>query len=374
MTYELRSNTITFEAALRDLGSSRPQTRAQAAHALGDVSGADERTRAVPALVEALADERMEVRAEAALSLGELEDAAAVEPLVASIDDTVPAVRQSAVIALGRLGYPAAFDAVARALRKGPPDVRFQAATTLAELDAERAREPLRAALDDSDGEVVGAAAVALGAIGDADARPRLAALLETWSTPQTRLDIAYALAELGDVRAVDVLGGVVDLEPCAWDAIEALERLGTSLTPPGDSAAASDPEAGADDAGGAPALLGGDAADPATVRNAAATYIAPLLRKRFKPTLKLRAAAAVLALDPDNPAADSARRTLLTGLRARRREQRGLAIELLGRVGDHDAALALERLASRRAGRPFGDEIAEAVANIRARNGAAHA
>ncbi|MEM9493869.1 MAG: HEAT repeat domain-containing protein, partial [Myxococcota bacterium] len=73
MTYQLRSTTITFEAALRDLDSGSPKARAQAAHALGDVVAPDERQRAVRALIAALSDPRFEVRAEAALALGELE-------------------------------------------------------------------------------------------------------------------------------------------------------------------------------------------------------------------------------------------------------------------------------------------------------------
>lgn len=355
MTYELRSNTITFEAALRDLGSPRPAVRAQAAHALGDVTAPAERARAVRALIQALGDLRFEVRAEAALALGELGSEDAVSALVARFEDGAAAVRQAAIIALGRLGLASAFEPVARALAEGPPDVRFQAATSLAELDAARAAGPLLTALADSDGEVVGAVAVALGAIGERRAVAPLAALLDSWSRPETRFDIAYALADLGDARAVETLGGFADHKQLGWDAIEALEKLGTSLgtnlgtgaEPGTDATPIPDTDAGA-------------------IRSAAADYLVPLLARRFlDPMRKLRAAGALLALDPDHPGVDSARKLILAGLGARKREQVGLAVELLGRVGGDWARDPLTQLRGRRAGKPFHEEIDEVLARL---------
>lgn len=365
MTYELRTSTITFEAALRDLESTRDRVRAQAAHALGDVAAPEARARAVPALIRALDDARFEVRTEAALSLGDLESEDAVPALAARFTDSAPAVRQAAVMALGKLGFATAFEAVARALAEGPPDLRFQAATSLAEIDAERAREPLLAALADSDGQVVGAVAVALGAIGEARAIAPLAALLESWTRPETRFDIAYALADLGDARAVDVLGGFVDDGRVGWDAIDALERLGARLsarTHPDDRPVSEQPP-------GDEVLLGQEHADADAVCCAAAGYMAPLLRRRsLDPMLVLRAAAAILALDADNPAAESARDRLLAGLSARKREHRGLAIDLLARVGGRWAVAPLERLRGRRAGKPFREELGEALARLEQR------
>ncbi len=360
MTYQLRSNTITFEAALRDVRSSKhDRTRAQAAHALGDVTSPEDRARAVPALVAALTDGHPVVRTEAALALGELGSEDALEPLAERIDDPTPVVRQSALIALGRLGNGKSFAAVAQALREGPPDVRFQAATSLVEIDPERARPALLPALDDDSGEVVSAVAMALSAIGEVSARDRIAELLDEWTPPKTRpeahFDIAYALAYLGDARALDVLGGFVDDKARAWDAISALEQL--ALGPAPESSPA-----------------GGDGRAPAPDRDpladdlcqSAAVYIAPaVMRRFFDPMIKIRAAAAVLALDPDNAAAESAKRVLLTGLRSRKRDQRGLAIEQLGRVGGEWAIEPLRALRARRAGKPFLEEIDDALAQL---------
>lgn len=338
MTYQLRSHTITLEAALRDIQSPRPRERAMAAHALGDVLSPEDRGRAVPALIRALTDDRPEVRAEAALSLGDLETHAAVEPLVARIQDTVPAVRQSALIALGRLGFSSSFEAVAEALANGLPDVRFQAATSLAEIDPERAGEHLERALEDSDGEVVGAAAVALGAVGRTSAADSLARLLELWETPHIRFDIAYALADLGDERAVDVLAGFVDHKELGWDAIEALGRTRSPR-----------------------------AIEP----------LARLLADRsVKHPNDLRAAAVLLTLaeqagTPDEISAESIAPTqarLIAGLRARKLEHRGLAVQLLGEVGGPWAVAELRALRERFRGRKLIDEIDAALAEIDAR------
>lgn len=360
MTYQLRSNTITFDAALRDLESSNDRARARAAHALGDVLDPEQRRRAVAALIKVLTDDRQEVRTEAALSLGDLETEAAVEPLVARFDDGVPAVRQSAMIALGRLGFSSSFDAVARALTDGPPDLRFQAATSLTEIDADRAREPLLGALGDSDGEVVAAAALSLGAIGEHRAAERMAALLDTWSRPETRFDLGYALADLGDARAVPILIELVAKDDLAWDAIEGLEKVVAAN--PGQASRAAEPLAGI------------------------------LSRLLVTPRLKLRAAAAVLRMAPPDTDADTdtradtraerrsesgisdqlrskARAALIAGLSARKLENRGLAVQLLGEVAGEWAIEPLDKLHRRWAGRRLKEEITDSVARIRQRD-----
>ena len=48
------SASITLDAAVRDVGSNDPRVRAAAADALGDVTGEEERRRAVPALLPLL--------------------------------------------------------------------------------------------------------------------------------------------------------------------------------------------------------------------------------------------------------------------------------------------------------------------------------
>src|SRR5262245_39902785 len=107
--------TITTDAALRDLSSTKPRVRAAAAAALGDAEEG-RRVGVFAALLRALDDLDPDVRASAALSLGELRDEDSVQPLILRLDDGVPMVRQSAAVALGRLGLSSGFAALAEAL------------------------------------------------------------------------------------------------------------------------------------------------------------------------------------------------------------------------------------------------------------------
>jgi len=318
------SLTITFEAALRDLGSKDPRVRAAAAHALGDVTDPEQRRRAVDGLIERLGDARPEVRAEAAFSLGELESEAAVTPLCARLEDADSRVRQAAAIGLGTLGFRAGFAALRDALAGGPPDLRFQAATSLAEIDPDDAYQPLVDALADGDGEVVGAAALALGAIGDHRAAGHLSGRLDH-PRAQTRFDVAYALAQLGDGRGAEVLRRALGDDGLAWDAIDGLERIG----------------------------------DPA-----AADALAGLVGRRFliRPH-NLRAAGALLALAPDHAAAATARELLTATLTHRRVDLAGVAVDMAGRVGGAWAIEALTRARDSRRGRRLADEIDAALA-----------
>jgi HEAT repeat protein len=320
--------TITVEAALRDLQSRDGRTRAAAAHALGDAP-ADARDAAADALVAALSDLEPDVRATAALALAEHGLERAVEPIALCLDDGAPGVRQAAAVALGRLGLAAGFAPLADALRRAPPDVRFQAVTSLVEIDPERAAPLLLRALDDDDGEVVGAAALGLGAIGDRTACDRLAALLGH-GRRETRFEVAYALARLGDARATATLAEFVADPALGWDAVEALELAGQP------------------------------------------TVVAPLARAAFDDKLPrevvLRAAAALLAVAPDAPQAERARTVLLRGLSALRYRYRALAVELLGQVGGPWARAPLARLGERFGGRTLAGEIAAALRKIEER------
>ena len=151
MSSYFTAQTITLEAALRDVASGAPKARAMAAHALGEVTSPEDRPRAADALIKALDDDRSEVRAEAAAALGELGDARAIPGLIKRLNDGDQATRQCAAIALGTLRSPEAWDALVLALREGPADLRYQAASSLAEIDAPRSYEPLVAALGDAE-------------------------------------------------------------------------------------------------------------------------------------------------------------------------------------------------------------------------------
>ncbi len=327
-----RSKDITLEAALRDLaGSKDPRTRAECAEALGNVTEPGDVRAAVSGLVDALRDDHPDVRAGAAFSLGHLGDVRAVDGLVALLSDDIDLARQAAAIALARIGDEAAFAPLVKALEDGPPDLRFQAATSLVELDAPRALAPLRAAVArEDDGEVLSAIALGLGEIGDASAAPTLRQILDH-SRPQTRFDAAYALASFGDDAAVEPLSEFATDKDLAWPAIEGLERTGS------------------------PDAIG-------SLSNA-------MMARRLKRVVQLRAAQAILAIEPDCPAAAAARRELLLGLKSWRFEVRAVSVDALAHVGGPWANDGLTRLQSSPWGGKLADEIRDAMSRISLRS-----
>src|SRR5690606_38965356 len=156
----------------------------------------------------------------------------------------------------------------------------------------------------DDDPEVLGAIALGLGEIGDAAAIDALMRHLD-YPADQTRFDVAYAVASLGDARAIEPLREFVARDDFAWPANEALEATG----------------------------------DPAAI-----DAIEPALSQRAHRLTRVRAAAALLALDADH---ELARATLLGALRAWRVQLRALAVESLRRVGGRWAIEPLRELST---------------------------
>jgi HEAT repeat protein len=284
---------LTLDAAVRDVRSKDPRVRAAAANALGDASEED-RPRAAEALMGVLSDDRYEVRVAAALALGDLGDRSAVEPLIEKLEDVHSEVRQSAAIALGRLGDERGFAPLAAALAEGSADLRFQAAASLVEIDPQRAYDPLVAAVGDGDAEVRANVAAALGEIGEKRAAGWIADLLED-AAPDVRFEAAYALARFGDARAVEPLIGFLGDAKRQYETIEALEMIGDRR---------------------------------------ASTYLATILGKLLTARLiRVRAAAALLKIEPEHTAAPQARKLLEKAARSGREEIAGLATESLERL-----------------------------------------
>lgn len=328
-----RSKGLSFAAALRDIGASKPRDRVAAAEVLSTADNEEERSQALGALAAASGDPRPEVRSTACVSLAELQMDQAWEIIALCLSDTVPEVRQCAAIALGTLGTAEAFPALLEALQEGPPDLRFQAASSLVEVDAAAAYEPLVAALEDSDPEVLGAVALALGAIGNPACADKIAEFVDH-GAPLTRLDAAYALAELGDIRALETLAAALPDADGGWDAVAALQTLGAAST------------------------------------KALSEF---LIGKSGTPRVRLRAAGALLALQvsEDSPATNSgalAQSLLCEALRSRKIEVRGLAVQELEDAGGTWALAPLENLQRSFRGRKLLSEIEAAIAKIRDR------
>lgn len=286
------SPTITIDAALRDLGSPDPRVRAAAADALGDVPDA-ERPRAAQAVVGVLGDALPEVRCTAAFALGALGETIAVAPLLERLEDGDTRVRQAAAVALGRIGDARAFAPLAKALRDGPPDLRYQAALSLAEIDPAGSFDPLVAAIGDPDPEVRGNVAASLGLVGDRRAAGWIAELLVNGNR-DTRFEAACALARLGDARGIETLWAFLDADHF-WRAVDALEWTGD--------------------------------------KRAVGPLAVEMRRLLAGKLVRVRAAVAVLALDPTHGGAKYARELLEKASRSRRPDVRGLAQEALNRL-----------------------------------------
>ncbi|MFT3700287.1 MAG: HEAT repeat domain-containing protein [Kofleriaceae bacterium] len=323
MSYLFPSSTITFDAALRDIAGGSPKARAFAAHALGDVQEPAEKRRAVDALTLALEDDRPEVRAEAASSLGTLGELGSVPALIKRLDDGAAAVRQNAAIALGTMRAMEGFDPLAEALADGPADLRFQAATSLAEIDPLKSFPHVMKALDDKDPQVVGAAALSVGAIASEAGDPALKEQARLALAPKldhadagAKFDVAYALADLDDAAGTKILAGALKDEARAWDAVTALARLKAI-----------------------PELIGA------------------ALDKKTPVEAQTLAAGRVLATQRDH---QSSQKVLIDALTARKVHVRGIAIEQLADIGGPWAKEPLEKLS--RSGK--GSELLEPIAN----------
>jgi len=164
--------------------------------------------RDVDGLIRALADADPQVRQDAALALGEIGDARAVEPLLAVMSDTheVTEVRNNAQEALRRMG-PAAVRPLIRALKDGDVYARTRAAVTLGDIGDPAAVEALVVALRDGDRYVRRYAAESLGKIPDARAvEPLIAALKDREAEVCARA--AWALRRVGGPQADAALAG----------------------------------------------------------------------------------------------------------------------------------------------------------------------
>lgn len=145
--------------------------RAAAARALGELKAIS----ALPQLAQLLNnDDRVDVRATAALAIGALEDTRGVQPLVAALVDE-------------------------------HDTVRIQVANSLAKLGDDNAAPALLKALDDRSKVVRSAAARALGSIGNVNVLPSLSDIAEK-DRLMVRIAAVDAIAQIGGELAIDLL------------------------------------------------------------------------------------------------------------------------------------------------------------------------
>lgn len=133
-----------YDAAVRDLRSSKPEVRASAAHDLGMVG--DEHPRAAAdALAPLLDDTYSDVRRAALAALGTLGARHLSDRIADRMEDGDSDVRQHAVVALAEVGGARALELLKRSLQSNYADVRYQSLLGVLSLDA---REGFAAAID----------------------------------------------------------------------------------------------------------------------------------------------------------------------------------------------------------------------------------
>ena len=121
--------------------------REGAAGALGRIRD----KRAVEALIEALQDEKKEIRCNAAWSLAELKDKRSIRPLIDATKDDFWRVRLNATAGLGKMRGRAALEAVLRLTNDEHPRVREVSVSYLAQFSSTRVIPTLKKRLDDDD-------------------------------------------------------------------------------------------------------------------------------------------------------------------------------------------------------------------------------
>jgi len=162
--------------------------------------------RADPVVVaEFLRDADPLVRSRAAMAMGRIQDATAVEDLVQALKDKLPEVRESAAFALGQIGSPSATKALIGRLADKSPEVRVAAAEALGKVGDRNGVKRLSRLLASSDTTLSRQAALSLAAIGDSTA---LSGLWEAASSRDEglRWRVAYCLEKIPHEKSIDVL------------------------------------------------------------------------------------------------------------------------------------------------------------------------
>ena len=213
------------DAEIRHLRSRRTWRRATAAFTLGDMAS----RRAVPALLESLADRAREVRVASVRSLGRLGAVEAIEPIVAAgVARSVP--RDVASLALLDVGPPALPQLVELATHPLPA-IRADAIELVGLLGAAGDAEQVQSHLEDPAAGVRVATADALGRLGAAEARDALMRALDD-RVPAVRAAAAHALGQIGGRTATEALLPVArtDAFAPARAAAEALAHIDPGL------------------------------------------------------------------------------------------------------------------------------------------------
>ncbi len=183
--------------------------REKAALVLGELKAAS----AVEGLIAALDDEEPDVRWRAATALGQIGDARAVEPLVGALRSPAESVRSAALHALGSLKSADALASLRELLQESDPGARAAAVEALGQMQGAEVVDALLAALGDTNEEVRKAAVVALGRRKELRAgEPLIQVLAERTNPAWLRGEAARALGQIAGRAAVpELMRGAAD-------------------------------------------------------------------------------------------------------------------------------------------------------------------
>lgn len=157
----------------------------------------------IDALVARTGDDDPDTRADAAEALGKTRDKRASKPLRELLGDPDGEVRTHAAVALIRIGDDQLFPEVVKALRHSDPRVVIGAAVALGRLADRRVVPNLVEAFKTENAEVGAAVAWALGQCGDAAALPWLITAVHQGFAVGNACE---ALGRIGDARAQSAL------------------------------------------------------------------------------------------------------------------------------------------------------------------------
>lgn len=218
--FGLRSLPRTLEAALRDLGHAKNETRISALRDLVRLASTEDRSRALSALCAVLAsDAELHVRAAAALALGDADAKESRDALLAAARTGPVQVREMALAALGEIAEPndpTVLELLEAARADAAPELRFQALIALNRLARPELAERLADASRDLDAEVrqiafrLAEEQVADGIALPEPMRMRARAALRD-DAASVRLAAAILLARVGDSCGSDVIRAVVE-------------------------------------------------------------------------------------------------------------------------------------------------------------------
>lgn len=202
---------LTIEVLLNQCRSSDPAQQVKAVHTLLELE-ADAAVPDITELLES-PDAVVRSTAVRALGILGTKDSNRVgAALLSLVDDTEAIVRAEVMDTLGLLRYAPAVDIVKSKLRHDPdPLVRAAAAETLGDLEDAAASTELELALHDPDESVRAYAASSLGLLGTAQLLPSLQTYLEAEPAPSVKAEFYGARCRLGVADDCDLLVEMLD-------------------------------------------------------------------------------------------------------------------------------------------------------------------